>query len=179
MPCRRAEACHCTDRNEQTVCPFFDDQESGPVPQTQSPGPTPAEEPNPPPAEGALRTDAHFQETLCWLYGFAAGHADEGVRKSAVRQIQSLEDYLIYRREEIAERRPSTLDPRVTFSADWQQFDKLADRLSAMSAAVTVLHQDAEHLARHDVEALKTRLAELNTEIDAAIRNAQTLGLPF
>lgn len=143
----------------------FRNLESGPVPQTPSPGPTPAEEPNPPPAE-ALNVHA-----LSYVKGLIEALDPHGYTEG--RQA------VLWLMAEVERLKRPTLDPRVTFSADWQQFDKLADRLSAMSAAVTVLHQDAEHLARHDVEGLKTRLAELNTEIDAAIRNAQTLGLPF
>lgn len=153
------------------------DSNPGPSPQTQDPGPKSAAEETSQPVKAAPRTDAFFQETLCWLYGFVAGHADADVRKTASRQIQHLEDYLIYRREEVAERR-AELDPRVTWSADYQLVEKLDTQLETLRAEIAAIGFDARQSGEASLE-IQRRLSLAISNLEAAIKTCNTLGLPF
>jgi hypothetical protein len=153
------------------------DKNPGQSPQIQGPGPKPAEASSPPPpVEAAPRSDADFQSALSWLYGFAAGHISEDVRKSAVFNINSVEDYLIYRREELAERR-AELDPRVTWSADYQLAEKLGDQLERLNASLGTLRMSL--LERPTTAATIQHVEEIKANLEAAIKTCNTLGLPF
>lgn len=131
---------------------------SGPVPPTQGPEAKPAECSQPPPVTG-------FDHAFTFLRGFIQG-VDPAHNTDAWNHLLQLEGIAA-----------GPLDPRVTFSADYQLADRLGTKLEWLNAAVGALA--SAHLADATDPAIAAQIGDLKRELEAAISITNQLSLPF
>lgn len=159
---------------ELTVVP---ESNPGPPPQTQGPGPKPAAKFPPQPVEAAPRQAERDHRNaasrdealhaLTWLFGFVSC-ADPDGRTSQLTQLQVIDDYL----------HRDKLDPRVTWSADYQLAEKLGTQLETLRADLANLQNDSWSAANISEDEYE-RLSQIRADLEAAIKTCNTLGPPF
>lgn len=133
----------------------------------KTPGPKPAAEPNPQRAEAATENEA--AAALMFLSGFVHAHANnQAVNPVVLDQLTLLARYM---------NTGKTLDPRVTFSVDYGLADKLGNQLEAINASLGTLRRSITDF--QDRRLAIENVDEIKTNLEAAIKTCNELGLPW